>query len=177
MRSPTSGLKAELRLRASPCVPLTCAHVRPFLSVSAWLRELHATDRRGQTGVAASPTWARLPLLTVTKICANLLCHTGITGGLHPAHTHQKKKKKRNHPKEPSPPHLSLLAQLKCLWGIEEGQRRQTVSKQACVQTIRKNVCETYSPPEPRVRELMFVSSRRWHVSARGRETRYVRFK
>ena len=112
MRTPTSGLKAKLRLRPSPCVPLTCARVHPFLSLSTRLRELHTTGRRGQTGVTASPHLSTSPSTHIDEDACQLAVSHRDHGRSSPCpHPSKKKKKKKTHPKEPSLPiYLCLLS-------------------------------------------------------------------
>lgn len=176
MHMPTSGLKAKLRLRPSPCVPLTCAHVHPFLSFSTRLKELHTTSRRGQTGVTASPHLSTSPSTHIDEDACQLAVSHWDHERSSPCRHPSKKKKKKNILKNPPSPSISACSAEMPLGN--RGRAEETDSKQASVcANDKENVCETYSPPEPRVWELVFVSSRRWHVSARGRETWYVRFK
>lgn len=108
MHTPTSGLKAKLRLRPSPCVPLTCAHVHPFLSFSTRLKELHTTSRRGQTGVTASPHLSTSPSTHIDEDACQLAVshwdHERSSPCPHPSKKKKKKTTKRKRKMAPESP-------------------------------------------------------------------------
>lgn len=117
--SPTSSHKAELRLRPTPCVPLTSTHLQqfhhPFLShPTLAYGALHCRKERADES-STSSAYDCLSLLVLTKRFTNV--------GFFESEVLLMLKL----PASPKP-----IPQLKCLEGIEEGQRKLTVSKCMC---------------------------------------------
>lgn len=137
----------------TPCVPFN--QCPPLMALSSFSLPpgpgLWSSAREGKWGLCLPPRLSASPFTHIDRGLLAVSHHVGILEDPHQIQTLR--------------PHLSLLPQLKCLEGIDEGQRRQTESKLVCVcanDKVDAGVWDIFA-----VWELAFVSQNAGMLSER----------